>query len=290
MIQSLLDYLHRVATNNSIPIVLIELAIIGIVVWWVMSFLEGTRGERIFRGIILLLAAGILGLNVLIQRYPFYRLQRLYNGFLLAILIISAAAFQPEIRRALMRIGQGRFWLQSRQQLSRIIEELVSAAKALATTKTGAIIVLERDVALGEFTEAGVQIDARVTSELIRTIFYPGTCLHDMAVVIRAGRIVAARVQLPLAEPDTLRAALESGINSNQHQELGSRHMAAIGITAGSDAICVVVSEQTGMISLAVNGRLERGLAETQLRARLMDLLVGRFAQSKPVVAQRTRA
>jgi len=274
MVQSLLDYLHRVAANNSPAVIFTELLIIGLVVWWVMSFLAGTRGERMFRGIFFLLVAGVLGLNLLIQRYPFYRLHRLYNGFLIGILIIAAAAFQPEIRRALMRIGQGRFWGQGRSELKRIIEEIVTAARSLSASKTGAIVVLERDVGLGEFTETSVQLDAKVSSELIRTIFYPGTCLHDMAVVIRRDRIVAARVQLPLAEPDLVKTAVKQGPQTDQ--ELGSRHMAAIGITSGSDAVCVVVSEQTGAISLAVNGHLERHLDEQRLRSRLLELMVGK--------------
>ncbi|MDH7600246.1 MAG: diadenylate cyclase [Sedimentisphaerales bacterium] len=276
MVQSLLDYLHRVAATNRPPVILCELIIIGLVVWWILSFLAGTRGERIFRGVFFLLVAGILGINLLIQRYPLYRLQRLYNGFLIGILIITAAAFQPEIRRALMRIGQGRLWGRYRTELKRVIEEVVSAVKALSASKTGAIIVLERDVGLGEFTEASIPLDARVSSELIRTIFFPGTPLHDMAVVIRQDRLVAARVQLPLAEPEVMRTAIgRAGKTDPSDQELGSRHMAAVGITAGSDAVCVVVSEQTGTISLAVNGQLERHLDAERLRARLLGLMMG---------------
>jgi len=117
-------------------------------------------------------------------------------------------------------------------------------------------------VALGEFIETGVEIDARVTSELLKTIFYPDTPLHDMAVIIRGDRAVAAGVQLPLAEAGSI-----NGV------ELGSRHRAAIGITTGSDAICLVVSEETGTISLAQNGLLTRKISESQLRKHLISTM-----------------
>ena len=124
----------------------------------------------------------------------------------------------------------------------------------LSAARIGAIIVIEKRVALGEFIETGVRVDARVTAELLKTIFQPGTALHDMAVVIRDDRIVAARVQLPLAEAV---GAASRG--------LGSRHRAAIGITTGSDAVCLVVSEETGIVSLAENGKLIRNTPKAEL-------------------------
>jgi len=275
MLQAILDYLHRVASNNSPAFIIIELVLIGLVVYGVLHFLEGTRGERLFRGVFFILVVGLLVLNLVVQRYPFDRLQLLYKGFLIGVLIVAVAAFQPEIRRALMRIGQPHLWSQSSQQWSRTIEEIVMAVRDLSAAKIGAILVLERQVALGEFVETGVRLDARVSSELIRTIFYPDTCLHDMAVIIRGDRIVAARVQLPLAEPEAVKAVMQKNPRSARGRELGSRHMAAIGITAGSDAICVVVSEETGTISLAHDGRLERPLSDADLRSRLLEQVAG---------------
>ncbi len=252
--ETLIDYFERVAEYDW-WVVAIELFLIGLVVYWVVDFLEGTRGERLFRGVIFILVVGVLILNLLVQKLEFLRLQYLYKSFLIAVLIIAVAAFQPEIRRVLMRIGQPSLWAGASQQLTRSIEEIITAAKQLSSSRTGAIIVIERRVALGEFIETGVRIDSRVTAELLRTIFYPGTPLHDMAVIIRGDRIVAARVQLPLAEADSA-----GGF------ELGSRHRAAIGITAGSDAGCVVVSEETGVISVASQGELTRNIDEGQLR------------------------
>ena len=251
------DYLNRVAQNQW-WIVAIELFSIGLVVWWVVNFLEGTRGERLFRGVIFILVAGVLILNLVVERLPFDRLQYLYKGFLIAILIVAVAGFQPEIRRVLIQIGQPRIWTGSSHQISRTVEELVTAVTELSAARIGAIIVIERQVALGEFIETGVRLDARVTSDLLKTIFYPGTPLHDMAVVIRGDRIVAASVQLPLAEAGSV-----SGV------ELGSRHRAAVGITVGSDAMCLVVSEETGAISVAQNGELIRNVTESQVRSHL---------------------
>jgi len=260
-LESISDYLRRVATQDW-RIVAIELILIGLVVYWVVDFLEGTRGERLFRAVIFLLTAGFLILKLVVGRFPFERLQYLYNGFLIAVLIIAVAAFQPEVRRALMRIGESRFWSGAPQTLSKTMEELIAAVTQLSAVRIGAIIVIEKRVALGEFIETGVRVDARVTSELLKTIFQPGTALHDMAVIIRGDRIVAARVQLPLAE-----ASGSGGF------ELGSRHRAAIGITTGSDAICLVVSEETGVISLAENGKLIRNMDEAELKKRLASML-----------------
>jgi len=275
MVQSLLDYLHRVANNNSPAVILIELLLFGLVVYWVVDFLEGTRGERLFRGVFVILVLGALVVTPVVYRYPFYRLQYLYKDFLIAGLIVAVAAFQPEIRRGLIRIGQPHLWSHSSQQWSRTIDEIVLAARDLSATKTGAILVLERQVALGEFIETGVRLDAKVTSELLRTIFYRGTCLHDMAVIIRGDRLVAARVQLPLAEPEAVKAVIRTNPQMRDGRELGSRHMAAIGITAGSDAVCVVVSEETGTISVACDGKLDRPLSDTELRSRLLEQVTG---------------
>jgi diadenylate cyclase len=256
-VDALFDYFDRVA-GYPLWAVAVEVLAIGMVVWWVVDFLEGTRGERLFRGVIFLLVAGVLVLNLVVERLPFERLQYLYKGFLIAVLVVAVAAFQPEIRRVLIQIGQPRIWAGSSHQLSRTVEELISAVTQLSAARIGAIIVLEREVALGEFIETGSRLDARVTADLLKSIFYPGTALHDMAVVIRGDRIVAARVQLPLAEAGSV-----DGI------ELGSRHRAAVGISSGSDAVCLVVSEETGAISLARDGVLTRNVTESQIRAHL---------------------
>ena len=261
--ETLIDYFGRVARYDW-WVVAVELLLIGLVVYWVVDFLEGTRGERLFRGIIFILIAliaGALVLNLVVERFGFERLQYLYKGFFIAVLIITVAAFQPEIRRALMRIGQPSF-LAGSSQIATTVEEIIAAVTELSATQTGAIIVIEKRVALGEFIETGVRLDARVTSELLRTIFHPGCPLHDMAVIIRGDRIVAASVQLPLAEAGSI-----------DGRQLGSRHRAAIGITRGSDASVIVVSEETGVISLAQSGKLTRKVGESQFRTHLTSTM-----------------
>lgn len=258
---AILEYILNIGLYDRL-IVVVELLMIGIFVYAIITFLEGTRGERLFRGIIFVLVVGLLVLNLVAKTSGMDRIAYLYNGFLIGILIIAVTAFQPEIRRGLIRIGQARFFVSSPQQLSRSVEEIITAVSQMAAERTGAIIVIPQQVPLGEFIETGVRVDAKVTSELIRTIFHGGTVLHDMAMVIQADRIVATRVQLPLAEA------------SSKFERLGSRHRAAIGVTASSDAVVIVVSEETGIVSVAMEGNLIRNVSEAQLRRHLTTALV----------------
>jgi len=266
-LSAILEYLIHIGLNERL-IVLVELLLIGVVVYWVVSFLEGTRGERLFRGVVFVLLVALI-LNLIVDRYELTRVNYLYKGFLVGIILITIVAFQPEIRRALIRLGQARFMSSSPQQLSRSVEEIINAVTQLAATRTGAIMVIQQQVGLEEFIETGVRIDAKVTAALLRTIFCPGTALHDMAVVIQGDRVVAARVQLPLAEGGAF-----------QGRQLGSRHRAAIGATSSSDAIVIVVSEETGIVSLALNGNLIRNVSETQLRRHLTTAVV----ETTPIV------
>ncbi len=257
------DHILRISNYERL-IILAELLIIGLVVYAILNFLEGTRGERLFRGMIFILIVGALVLNLVVEKFGMERVAFLYNGFLIVVLIVAVIAFQPEIRRALIRIGQTSiFSSRAQQQLTRTVEEVITAVSQMAATRTGAILVIEQRVGLGEFIETGVRLDAKVTSEIIKTVFYPGTPLHDMAMVIRGDRIVAARIQLPLAESGSAEAG-----------NLGSRHRAAIGLTSSTDAIVIVVSEETGIVSIAADGRLTRNVSESQLRRHLKTALV----------------
>lgn len=261
---AIFEYIMRIRNSpGEIGIVIFELLLIGIVVYWAISFLEGTRGERLFRGVVLIIVFGTLILNLVVRQFELERIGYLYKYAAVIGLFIIGIAFQPEIRRALMSIGQAGFLTSSPQQLTRSVEEILNAVSQLSATRTGAIMVVQQQVGLAEFIETGVKVDSKVTAELIKTIFYPGTALHDMAVVIQGDRIVAARVQLPLAE-----AAAVGG------QELGSRHRAAIGISSTTDVIVIVVSEETGIISLAVNGNLIRNISESQMRRYLTTAVV----------------
>lgn len=259
---AIFEYINRIGLQERL-VVLIELMLIGVIVYITISFLEGTRGERLFRGVISVLIVGTVVLYLVVEKFKLARVEYLYNGFLIVISIIAIVAFQPEIRRALIRIGQASFLTSSSQQLSRSVEEIISAVTQLAATRTGAIIVVEQQVGLGEFIDTGVKIDSKVTAELLKTIFHPGTPLHDMAVVVQGDRIIAARVQLPLAEGESFKG-----------RQIGSRHRAAIGVTSGSDATVIVVSEETGIISLALDGNLIRNVSEAQLRRYLTTAVV----------------
>jgi diadenylate cyclase len=262
-LNAIFDYIVNSSTHGRL-IVLAELTLIGLFVYMVLSFLEGTRGERLFRGIIFVLLVGSLILNLVVRQFGMERIAYLYSGFLIAVVIVAVTAFQPELRRALIRIGQAELFVSSTpQQLSRCVEELVEAVTQMSAEKIGAIIVIPQQVPLGEFVETGVRIDAKVTSELIKTIFREGSPLHDMAMIIEGDRIVAARVQLPLAEAD-----------NSVYGRLGSRHRAAVGVTNTSDALVIVVSEETGILSVAMNGQLIRNISETQLRRHLNTAVV----------------
>jgi diadenylate cyclase len=253
----ILFYFERLSTYNPIKVI-VELILIGVVVWWVVNFLEGTRGARLFRGVFFILVTGSLVLKLIVEQFDFERIEFLYSGFLLAVLIMAVAAFQPELRRALIRIGQTGFVAGSNRRLEYAVDQIVEAVEKFSSTRTGAIIVVEEQVGLKEYIESGVKIDAFITSQLLETIFYEGTPLHDMAVVVRGDRIVAAGVQLPLAERGTVDLV-----------ELGSRHRAAIGISLTSDATIIVVSEETGIISIATDGKLNRKIQPQALKALL---------------------
>ncbi|AQQ72317.1 DNA integrity scanning protein DisA [Limihaloglobus sulfuriphilus] len=262
-LEPLIYYFNRVLTYDPL-VVIVELFLVGLVVSWVVNFLEGTRGERLFRGVFFVLITGSLVLNLVVDRFGLERIQFMYKGFLIAMLIVAVAAFQPEIRRALISIGQAKLLSPNRRHMSLCIEEIISAVKDMSKSRTGAIIVIERQVGLAEFVETGERIDARITAGLLKTIFYEGTPLHDMAVVIHGERIIAASVQLPLAESGSIDVL-----------QLGSRHRAAIGITTGSDAMVVVVSEETGIVSIAEDGNLIRNVKESALRKRLSNAISG---------------
>ncbi len=234
--------------------VLFELAVIWVVVYLVLRFLRGTRGARVIKGVAIVLIIGTLTIQVFGGADQLERLSYLYDNFLQVALIMLVIVFQPELRRALVRLGETRFFRQTGLRKARVVEELLGSMAYLSRNKVGALVAIERQVGLGGIVEAGVRVDADVTKELLNTIFWPGSALHDMGVILRGDRIVAAGVQFPLAEGDSV------------GQELGSRHRAAIGLSNEVDALIVVVSEESGTISVAERGQLTRGLSIEDLR------------------------
>ncbi|HEX7009756.1 MAG TPA: diadenylate cyclase CdaA [Phycisphaeraceae bacterium] len=249
--------------------VLIELAVIWVVVYVVFRFLRGTRGARVIKGVAVLLIIGTLTIQVLGRENAFERLNFLYSNFLAFASLMLVIVFQPELRRALVQLGEARFFRQTGLRKARVVEELLAAVQYLSRNKIGALIAIEQQVGLGGIVEVGTRLDAEVSKELLNTIFWPGSALHDMGVVIRGDRIVAAGVQFPLAEGE------------NIPQELGSRHRAAIGLSQEADALVIVVSEETGTISIAERGSLTRGLTADELRP-ILTRGLGRITMGEP--------
>jgi diadenylate cyclase len=210
--------------------VTIELLLIGTCVWGVLRYLQGTRGARLLRGIALLLIALYLIVKLLGSFLDIGRIDTLYSTMLSGVWFAMAVAFQPELRRALMRLGETRLFKGKSVEAAEQIEELIKVADFCARRKIGALIAIERDTGLGGVAESGTHIDAEVTSELLNTIFFPNSPLHDLGVVISQNRVAYAGVQFPLAESDEL------------EKELGSRHRAAVGLSQDTDAVVLIVS------------------------------------------------
>jgi len=242
----------------------LELALIGGVVYLVYRSLRGTRGARLVRGFVFLLLIIFVGVRLVSDYLHLERVQYLYDKLLLVMVGFALIVFQPELRRSLMRLGQNpllRLFLK--EGASAFVERIVRSAATLSRNKVGGIIAVERDVRLGTLIESGMPLDAQLTSELLTTIFWPGSPLHDMGVVIRGGRIAAAGCEFPLSHQAIL------------DPHLGTRHRAAVGLTEESDAVVIVISEETGQISLAEGGRLQQDLTPEELRERLTELLRG---------------
>jgi diadenylate cyclase len=241
--------------------VLIELLIIGAVVYWVISFLQGTRGARLLKGILVLLIVIYVVVRLLAERAGLDRIAFLYKQFLVAAGFAIIVVFQPELRRALMRLGETRLFRTFSSQMNDDIDELVESATFLSRRKIGGLVAIERDVGLGGIAESGTRLNADLTADLLNTIFWPNSPLHDLGVVVSGGRVGYAGVQFPLAESGEL------------EKELGSRHRAAVGMSQETDAVVLVISEETGDISIAERGQLIRKLTPDTLRGLLTELL-----------------
>jgi diadenylate cyclase len=238
-------------------VALAELLMIGSVIYAVLRFLHGTRGARLVQAVLTILAVSFAVVWLLADRFELERINVLYPYFVFGVFLVSLVAFQSELRRILLRVGQGG-WLQLLFRGPSVdIEPIAVAVERLAKKKIGALMAIERTTQLGAVIETGVTLDAVATAELLETIFWPGTPLHDLGVIIRQGRVVAAGCQFPLVE------------SVEVDRSLGSRHRAALGISHEVDAVVIVVSEETGTISLAVNGRLRRSLSVASLREAL---------------------
>jgi diadenylate cyclase len=257
------NFLNFLRALRGYPVwqVAIELLLIGAVVYWTVRFLQGTRGARMLKGIAFVLISLYLLVRLVGQGFGLEHIVFLYDKFLLFASFALAVVFQPELRRALMRLGETRLFRGWSNQIGDDIEQLVESATFLSRRKIGGLIAIEREVGLGGIAENGTRINADLSADLLNTIFWPNSPLHDLGVVVSHGRIAFAGVQFPLAESGEL------------ERELGSRHRAAVGMSQESDAVVVVVSEETGDISIAESGKLIRKLTPDGLRGLLGDLL-----------------
>jgi len=244
-------------------VVAIELLLIGLVVYWVLRFLRGTRGARMLKGIAFVLISLYLIVRIVGPVFGLDRIEFLYRQFLIFAAAACVVVFQPELRRALMRLGETRLFRGWSSQIDEEIEALVEAATFLSRRKIGALVAIEREVGLGGIAESGTRINADLTASLLESLFWPNSPLHDLGVIVSQGRIAYAGVQFPLAESGDL------------ERELGSRHRAAVGLSQESDAVVLVVSEETGDVSIAERGQLIRKLTSEGLRG-LMGELLGR--------------
>ncbi len=256
MLETLSEILARLITLRSF----IDFAVVFLLVYVLLRLVRGTRAAP--------MAAGLIGLGLLYWlsvSQELFTLEFVLRGALLYIGVAVIVLFQSEIRQALIYFGsQIQTPIRRRQQGQlgeTIYDEIILAAASLASTKTGALIVMERGVGLRNFIDAGVQLDARLGYDLLVTIFNPNTPLHDGAVIIQNERIAAAACFLPLTQ------------NPRLTRDLGTRHRAAIGITEDTDAAAIVVSEETGLISFVQEGSIKRNLDTGQLRRFLLEAM-----------------
>lgn len=238
---------------------LVDISIVAYVIYKVVILVKETRAWQLIKGILLILLATELSF-LLGFKTTYYILNKTLNLFFLGVIIL----FQPELRRGLEQIGRSRFKdifnvdeENNKVKITAAIEEIVKACTEMSKTFTGVLIVIERNTRIGEIIKTGTHVESNISAELLINIFTPNTPLHDGAVIIRDNKIMAAACFLPLTD------------NPNLSKELGTRHRAALGITEISDSIAVVVSEESGKISFALNGGLTRNLTSDTLRKAL---------------------
>lgn len=238
-------------------VVVVEVALIWLVVYAVVRFAQGTRAGGALKGLLVLLIFVTIVSRV-VGAGSFQRLALLHDRFLALVAIALIIIFQPELRRALVRLGETPFFRGTPSDINYITDEIADACAYLTKAKFGALIVIERQIGVAGLVEGGTPMNAELSSALLQTIFFPGSALHDLAVVVRGRSIHAAGVQLPLAEPEDM-----------PDSRLGSRHRAAVGLSKECDALAVIVSEESGRVRLAERGRLSDPMGPEDLRREL---------------------
>lgn len=241
---------------------IIDIVIVAIILYKVYQMIQDTRAITLVKGLMIIvmltIICGWINLHVIT-----WLLEKISNWLLIALPIL----FQPELRRALEHIGQGKFIghsgsLMNKREADAVVNEIVKTAKKLSQTKTGALMVIEREMKLNDISVTGIHIDGIISSEFLLNVFIVNTPLHDGAAIIRGNRLISAACVLPLTE------------NHELSTELGTRHRAAIGLSEQCDALIVVVSEETGTISVAEGGHLTRRFDEQTLAAKIRPAFV----------------
>ncbi|MRR57475.1 MAG: TIGR00159 family protein [Deltaproteobacteria bacterium] len=235
---------------------LLDIILVAFILYRIILLIKGTIAIRLLTGLaalfLLFITSQVLGLQTLYW---------ILDSFFGAILLVLVVVFQHDIRRALSSMGRGGFLKDRGEGFSELVDELVTSADMLAKRKIGALIVLEREVEVENYLEVGTEIDAKVSSEIITSIFLPYSPIHDGAVIIEKGKLTKAGCFLPLSR------------NPELSKTLGTRHRAAIGLTEVTDAVVLVVSEETGGISIAAAGKITRGVDQNTLRKMLKRLI-----------------
>jgi uncharacterized protein (TIGR00159 family) len=234
----------------------IDIGIIAFFIYRIIDLIRGTRAVQMLIGLVVVFLAFLSS-----QYFDLYALNWILDNFLGSILLVIVVIFQDDIRRALTQVGTRPFFGVESGLHGQDLEEIVRAAVSLASKRIGALLVLQRDVGLNDFVEVGTRLDARVSKELITSIFQPLSPIHDGALIIHKGRIIAAGCFLPLTT------------NPHVSKTLGTRHRAGIGLTEETDAVVIVISEEEGAISMVRDGRITRDVDAATLRSTLQRLL-----------------
>ncbi len=250
-----MDYITQIT-----PYDIVDILIVSYVIYKVILLVRGTRAIQLLKGIFVVVVTWALSSWLHLQTLQ-WMMNQMFTFGVLAVIII----FQPELRRALEQLGRGKLFARNsgeeEHDFTQRVGEIIKSVNYLAKRKIGALIVFERETGLNDYMESGIKLNSTITSELLINIFTPNTPLHDGAVIIRNSQLMAAGCYLPLSE------------NPFISKELGTRHRAAIGMSEVSDAISVVVSEETGQVSLAMNGQIVRDIKEESLISKLFDEL-----------------
>lgn len=239
---------------------IIDVGVVAFIIYKMMELVRGTRAVQLLKGIFVLVATWAVS-----TWFDLYTLKWLMNQMFTFGIVTVLIIFQPELRRVLEQLGRGKLFSRSSSfegtGLSEQIDEIIRAVRSMAKRKVGALIVFERKTGVTEMIESGIALESKISSELLMNIFTPNSPLHDGAVIIRGNQIMAAGCYLPLSE------------NPFISKELGTRHRAAIGVSEVSDAISLIVSEETGQISLSINGLIVRDINEESLISKLHEEL-----------------